>query len=311
MIGTQFIVHLEGDAGISVSRQTLMGNSIVINRQLMSQPIAIFNPLVFKRDPTSSVISFFMHVAIITFVLWFALQAHKQIVLPQRTAVAPVDIMPYIPMTVVAPKTMSGGGGGGARQVVEASKGHAQLVVKTQVAPPEILKIGHPKLTETPTEVMPQQVKLPDNKMPTFGDTQSAQVTMASQGSGRGSSFGQGAGGGIGSSRGAGMGVGSVGGYGGGIMTVGGGVAAPQIIHAVQPEFTDAARQTKYQGIVSIQMIVDTEGNPEDMRVVRHLGMGLDQKAIEAVRQYKFKPAMYQGHPVSVQMLIDVEFHLY
>ncbi len=94
-------------------------------------------------------------------------------------------------------------------------------------------------------------------------------------------------------------------------MTVGGGVTAPQVIHTVEPEFTDAARQTKYQGIVSIQLIVDPQGNPEDIRIVRHLGMGLDEKAIEAVKQYKFRPSMYQGHPVPVQIFIDVEFHLY
>ncbi len=94
-------------------------------------------------------------------------------------------------------------------------------------------------------------------------------------------------------------------------MSVGGGVAAPQVIHSVDPEFTDAARQAKYSGVVSIQLIVDTHGNPQAIQVVRHLGMGLDEKAIEAVRQYKFKPAMYQGHPVPVRVVVDVNFHLY
>ena len=140
--------------------------------------------------------------------------------------------------------------------------------------------------------------------------TQSPQIALASQGSGSGSGFGQGGGGGIGSGHGAGVGPGSAGGYGGGIMTVGGGVMAPQVIHRVEPQFSDEARRTKYQGNVSIQLIVDAQGNPQNIRVIRHLGMGLDEKAIAAVRQYKFKPAMFQGHPVPVQIIIDVDFHL-
>lgn len=278
---------------------------------LTSQPIAVVDPLAVKRDPLSSVISSVMHAAIFTLILWFALQAHQQIVAPQRVEITPVDIKPYIPVTVPAPQTMGGGGGGGAHQVVEVSKGHLPPVAKTQMAPLETLKVDHPKLAAAPTVVMPQRVNIPDNKMPNFGDTQSPQVALASQGGGSGSGFGQGAGGGIGSGRGAGVGRGSVGGYGGGVMSVGGGVIAPQVVHSVEPEFSDAARQTKYQGVVSIRLIVDTQGNPENIQVVHHLGMGLDEKAIEAVRQYKFRPAMYQGHPVPVQIVIDVEFHQY
>jgi TonB family protein len=139
----------------------------------------------------------------------------------------------------------------------------------------------------------------------------SPQIKLASQGSGSGSGFGQGAGGGIGMGRGIGAGPGSGGGYGGGVMSVGGGVSAPQIIHSVDPQFTDEARQADYQGTVSIQLIIDSQGNPQNVHVVRHLGMGLDEKAMEAVRQYKFRPAMYQGHAVAVQMIVNVDFHLH
>lgn len=288
-----------------------MGNPAFNHPQLTSQPIAIFNPLVCKRDPLSSLISFVLHATILTFLFWFALQEHKRIVLPLQVEVTPVDIQPYIPITVPAIQAMGGGGGGGAREVVKTSKGQIPPVTKMQIVPLATLTIGHPKLAVMPAEVIPQQIKLPDSKMPNIGDMQSAQVTLISQGGGKSSSFGQGIGGGMGSNHGVGVGPGSAGGYGGGIMTVGGGVTAPQIIHTAEPEFTDAARRTKYQGIVSIQIIVDPQGNPEDLRVIRHLGMGLDEKAIEAVRHYKFKPAMYQGHPVPVQILIDVEFHLY
>ncbi|HEX4285785.1 MAG TPA: energy transducer TonB, partial [Terracidiphilus sp.] len=126
-----------------------------------------------------------------------------------------------------------------------------------------------------------------------------------------GSGFGHGLGGGLGAGKGAGAGPGTGGGYGGGVMSVGGGVSAPQVVHAVQPDFTPEARQSNYEGTVSLQLIVDSQGNPQAIRVIRHLGMGLDQKAIQAVQQYRFRPAVYQGHPVAVQMVIDVEFHLH
>jgi TonB family protein len=118
-------------------------------------------------------------------------------------------------------------------------------------------------------------------------------------------------GGGIGMGHGIGAGPGSGGGYGGGLMSVGGGVSAPQVIHSVEPEFTESARSANYQGTVSIQLIVDSQGNPQNVQVMRHLGMGLDEKAIQAVKEYRFRPAMYQGHPVAVQMVIDVDFHLH
>lgn len=279
--------------------------------ELFSQPIAVADPLAVKRNPASSVVSFLMHAGIFALIVWFIFQARNHIVPRQKVEVTPVYVPPYLPpVTLPAPQSMGGGGGGGFHQVIEASKGHLPPVEKTPINPPE-LQVDHPKLAVAPAMVMPQQIKIPDNNLPNLGSTQSQQVVMTSQGSGSGSGFGQGAGGGIGSGDGGGIGQGSVGGYGGGVMTVGGGVTAPQLIHKVEPEFTDAARRTKYQGVASIGLIVDAQGNPEGIHVVRHLGMGLDEKAVEAVRQYKFKPAMFQGHAVPVQMVIDVNFHMY
>jgi protein TonB len=94
-------------------------------------------------------------------------------------------------------------------------------------------------------------------------------------------------------------------------MSVGGGVSAPVVIHQVDPEFTEQARQQNYQGTVAIQLIVDAQGNPQNVHVARHLGQGLDEKAVAAVRQYRFRPAMYQGHPVAVQMIVEVDFRLH
>jgi protein TonB len=149
------------------------------------------------------------------------------------------------------------------------------------------------------------------SNLPILGMDRSPQIALASQGSGSHSGFGMGMSGGLGVGQGAGAGPGSGGGYGGGVMSVGGGVTAPQVIHSVEPEFTDQARRANYQGTVSIELVVDAQGYPQDLRITRHLGMGLDQKALDAVRQYRFRPSMYQGHPVAVQMVIDVDFRLH
>jgi TonB family protein len=274
-----------------------------------SRPIFALDPLVFKRDPMSNVISFAVHVVAIALVIVLALKAHSIVTQKPATIVTPMDFNVSIPPIVLpVAKAMGGGGGGGVRDPVEASKGHLPMIAKIQFMPSQLVKLDHPKLAVEPSG----QVRMLDNSnLPNVGVSQSPQITMTSQGSGSGSGFGQGSGGGIGSGHGGGVGPGIGGGYGGGLMSVGGGVSAPQLIHSVEPEFTDDARLANYQGSVSIKLIVDSQGNPQDVRLASHLGMGLEEKALEAVRQYKFKAAMYQGHPVSVQILVDVAFHLH
>jgi TonB family protein len=172
--------------------------------------------------------------------------------------------------------------------------------------PLEAPKIETPKLLIQPAVA----IRMPDTQMPKLGLPQTQQVAMASQGPGGANGFGAGLFGGMGSGHGTGQGPGSDRGYGGGVMSVGGGVSAPEVIHSVQPQFTAEARSQNYQGVVAVQLIVDSQGFPQDVRVVRHLGMGLDEEAIAAVKQYRFRPAAYQGRSVSVQMVIDVDFRL-
>jgi len=94
------------------------------------------------------------------------------------------------------------------------------------------------------------------------------------------------------------------------IYHVGGDVSAPDLIFAPDPEFTEKARQAHYQGVCVVTLIVDAQGDPQHIQVVRHLGMGLDKKAIEAVRQYRFKPAMLHGKPVAVAVHIEINFRI-
>jgi TonB family protein len=270
------------------------------------------DPFAYQRSKASKVLSFILHAIVIGLVLYLGLQV--KVVIPAVKKVTGVDITLYAPppppkVMPVAPD-QGGGGGGGAHQIVEPTRGKPPEVKRDlpPVLAPQIIRIDHPKMAAEPTV----QVKLPDNSnMPNLGLAQSPQIALASQGRGSGSGFGAGLGGGLGAGHGVGNGPGSGGGYGGGVMSVGGGVSAPIVVHSVDPEFTSEARTANFQGSVTIQLIVDAQGNPQNVHVVRHLGMGLDDKAIEAVRQYKFKPAMYEGHPVAVQLVIEVAFHLH
>ena len=94
------------------------------------------------------------------------------------------------------------------------------------------------------------------------------------------------------------------------IYRVGNGVSAPRVIHKVEPIYSDEARAARYQGTVVLEAIIQKDGSVEIARVVRSLGFGLDEKAIEALSQWRFEPAKLNGEPVSVALNIEVNFNL-
>jgi TonB family protein len=183
-----------------------------------------------------------------------------------------------------------------------------------QITPPAmVVRNPNPKLTVEPTVVMPPQVKLPTmNAALNFGDPKAVLPSgPASNGTGSGGGIGSGVGGGVGVGTGPGVGQGRGGGMGGGYFRVGNGVSAPRALDAPDPEYSEEARKAKYQGTVVLWMVVDPNGTPQQVRVTRKLGMGLDEKAVEAVRRWKFEPAMKDGKPVAVQISVEVNFRLY
>jgi TonB family protein len=256
----------------------------------------------------TSLLSVGTHGAICAILLLFALAQWHTRQMQKKMLATAVDA-PFIPAANMK-DVMGGGGGGGNHELLEASKGKLPEFAKKQIVPPQSLKIDNPKIAVEPTVVMPD-MKLPDAKMPDLGIPQSSQVAFASQGSGSGSGFGSGSGGGVGSGNGNGVGPGEGGGYGGGIYHVGGGVSNPTLIYAPDPEFSDEARRAKYQGVCIVGLIVDAGGNPQKVHIVRPLGMGLDEKAMDAVRLYKFKPAQLKGKNVAVEVNIEVNFRIY
>jgi len=229
---------------------------------------------------------------------------------PPRATVTLVD--PSEMPTLQPSKTqVGGGGGGGDRDVLQATKGKLPKFSMQQITPPVVVvRNENPKLPVAPTIVVPPEVKIAMNNLPNLGDPMSGAM-LPSNGTGSGGGIGSGSGGGIGSGKGPGFGPGEGGGTGGGIFHVGGGVSPPRAVYAPEPEFSEEARKAKYQGTCTLGLVVGVDGRPTNIRVLTSLGMGLDEKAIEAVRTWKFEPAMKDGHPVAVDIALEVDFHLY
>src|SRR5579875_920999 len=235
--------------------------------ELTAQPVAVKDPMAVERDVKSSIVSFLVHAAVLGLILLFALEARHEIKVKPEPEQA-VTLKPFMPITAPMPKVMGGGGGGGSHDVIEASKGHLPKITKLQITPPSVIKVNHPKIPAPPTVIM-QPMKIPDNNLPNLGVPQSPQVKLASNGTGGGAGIGSGKATGVGSGNGAGVGPGSGQNYGGGVYSVGNGVSAPVPIYEVDPEFSDEARRAKYQGVVALQIVVDTKGLPENIQVVR------------------------------------------
>jgi TonB family protein len=226
--------------------------------------------------------------------------------------VVAVDISPYLPMLPPSPKKAGGGGGGGDRSPTPASKGAIPRFAKVQLAPPmAVIPNLAPKLQVPPTLLGPPELKLPQmsSNMP-WGDPNGV-VGPASNGPGFGGGIGSGEGGGVGSGKGGGLGPGEGGGFGGGAYSVGGGVSAPIPIYKPEPAYSEEARKAKYQGTVVLWIVVDASGGVTDCRVVKPLGLGLDEKAVETVKTWKFKPALKNSTPVPVRVMVEVSFRLF
>lgn len=279
--------------------------------ELTSTPIPVLDRMAVKPNPWAIGIATGVNLLILAAVLYFGARVLiDKFTKPVLTA-TDIDVGEF-----KAPKSdtkAGGGGGGGDHSLVDASKGKLPKFEKTPITPPQVQTIDHPLLPMEAAINVQKDIVLPDNPMlPNIGVKNSANVRLASNGQGGGGGMGTGYGGGMGSGSGNGYGPGSGGNAGGGVYRVGGQISAPVLTHGVDPEFSDEARRSKYQGICLISVIVDAQGNPQNPRVVRPLGMGLDEKALEAVRQFKFKPALKDGKtPVPVMMTVEINFRLY
>ncbi len=266
---------------------------------LESTPIAVPDRMAVKRSPKSTAIAVGAH-ALLILLIALLIAHHVQISAPAKVlTVAQLTAPPPPP---VAPKAEKIGGGGGQHDLAPVTQGHLPKFAQTQIVPPKAPPTIPPKLAVEPTVVVQKDLKMADNTMPNIGMPNSPL---------HGVSMGNGTGTGIGSGNGNGIGPGSGGNMGGGVYHIGGSVRAPVLVYQVDPEFSEEARKAKFSGNVQVYLIVGVDGTPSHVRVVRGVGMGLDEKAVEAVRQYKFKPAMQNGKAVPVDLYIDVNFQIF
>jgi TonB family protein len=281
--------------------------------ELTSKPVAVKDPLATERNPVSYAISAGINVGILLIALFAFRHQIVQAVAPKLVNLTNIDIPAWKPVTQKG-GAVGGGGGGGDHDLVNPIKGRLPKLEKNPIVTPQVIRNDHPKLAIEPAVDVQQNIKLPDNPMlPNVGMLNSSNNVVLSNGQGAHGGMGSGSGGGLGSGSGNGVGPGSGGNIGGGVFQVGNGVTAPVATYQPEAEFSEEARRAKYEGTVLIGLIVDAQGRPQNVHVVRSLGMGLDEKALEAVRQYRFKPAYNKAlhKPVPVMVDVEVNFRLF
>ena len=226
---------------------------------------------------------------------------------PRVTSTLVTDLTYALPS---APDRTGGGGGGGDRDMSPASRGNPPRFAHEQIVPPAIVvRREQPRLSAEPTLVGPPSLTFPQTAQ--MGDPFSHLTGPLSNGTGNSGGIGTGDHGGVGPGKGPGVGDGRDGGIGGGPYVVGHGVSAPRLIYDPEPEYSDEARKQRYQGVVLLRVVVGNDGLPRDVRVAQSLGLGLDEKALEAVRQWRFEPGRLEGRAVDVVVNIQVNFRLY
>jgi protein TonB len=226
--------------------------------------------------------------------------------------VTQLDFSPYLPKLPAGNKRAGGGGGGGEHNPIPASRGRLPKFSWTQFTPPKVATPLNPRLAMTPTVLGPPELRLPSPNTPNWGDPL-AKVMNDSSGPGSGNGIGSGHGTGVGSGSGAGVGPGNEWGTGGGYPSAGtNGYGYPSCLYCPNPQFSDEAVKAKYQGTVVLMAVITADGRAMDIHVAKGLGLGLDEKAIEAVRTWRFKPAIGpDGRASAVSTPIEVTFRLY
>jgi periplasmic protein TonB len=308
--------------------------SIRIVRKLRGLAVApserpLFGPrLSMKRSPGALMASGALHGAGL---LAFLLLTTMGVVAPTTFPMSEMRLV-----FLATPGPGGGGGGGGLKQPAPppAAKMKGVSAVKSPVPPPrpKTTTPPEPEPKKTPPPPAPEPVAKPVEPPPPAppkplpevvapvaqapADTTDKAGVLAdakdsdSHGPGSGAGAGTGQGTGIGEGTGSGIGPGSGGGTGGGPYRPGSGITPPSILREVHPDYTDEARRRGVQGDVELEIVVRADGSVGNVKVIRGLGSGLDQRAVDAVRQWRFAPAKRFGTPVDVMVEVAVEFKL-
>lgn len=279
---------------------------------LTAQPVTV-SPLFrdYRFRKRSAVFSLTAHFLLVAAILWLPgwfVTSEKPQERPQVLTQLTTEPL-FLNLPPKAQRS-GGGGGGGRREKTPASLGKLPRFSDRQLTPPtpKIVNLK-PVLPVEPTVVVPQIAQLPPVNIAQLGDPLGIPGPPSS-GPGTGGGIGTGTGGGVGSGKGPGVGPGEGGGTGGGVLRVGGGVSAPTVVYRIEPNYSEEARRARYQGSVVLSAIIRKDGSIQILKVIRGLGLGLDENAIEALKQWKFRPGTRSGEPVDVALNIEVNFAL-
>jgi TonB family protein len=308
------------------------GDAITAGRQLRSG--ARFRPgtaLIPRRPGMPAILSSLVHASAIGLVLWAT---------AGPTETAPVDDVVRTETHLVflmTPGPGGGGGGGGLRnplpprRVERRTERPKPAPSIPQVTPKPVITTARAETPKEPTPVpapVPKPVERAPEPLPSrtivapvvnaANDTrdregvieQTKTASAASQGPGTGTGAGAGQGIGSGAGSGAGLGDGSGGGTGGGPYRPGSGIEPPRLLREVKAEYTDEGRRRGITGEVLLEIVVQSDGSVGSVSVLRGLGAGLDQRAVAAVRQWRFAPARRRGAAVDVIVQVAVDFTL-
>jgi protein TonB len=254
--------------------------------QVTSKPVKVKD--IWSKDEnfgTTQIISIGLHAAIFALVIFVPLFWHFSTPTQAKSKmdVTPIDISPYINKLPAGATKAGGGGGANDHTMTPVNKGKLPKFKWTQFTPPQVkIQNPNPKLAMDPALLGPPDLKVPSPNMSTYGDPL-ASAYSDSLGHGNGTGIGSGTGGGI-----------------------------PICLYCPIPQYSDEARKAKYQGTVVLQVTITPDGRAINISVVKGPGLGLEEKAIEAVKGWKFKPAVGpNGKVVPTIVPIEVTFRLY
>ncbi len=280
-----------------------------------------------RQSRLPAIFSSSVHLVVLGLLLWVTTRTGASAGTTQ--AVEPARLV-----FLMTPGPGGGGGGGGNRAPKPAPKLERQGPPKPRIAVPKVTpapvlttakqQVEPPKPTPA---VTPQVVEKAPEPQPTktlvapvaeaaadprehVGVIDKPAPPAESQGQGTGGGAGSGSGAGNGQGIGSGIGDGSGGGTGGGPFRPGSGIEPPKLLREVKADYTEEARRRNLRGEVVLEIVVRSNGDVGDVRVLQGLGGGLESRAIAAVKQWKFSPATRRGQPVDVLVEVAVEFTL-
>lgn len=208
-----------------------------------------------------------------------------------------------------------GGGGGGGNKMPEPPK-KAEIPGQEKITVPAVKPPAPTPEIKPETPKPEEQINIPAKTMAAAAITAPGALetndATTSQGAGVGGGAGTGGGTGIGQGQGSGLGAGSGGGTGGGVYRPGNGVTVPVLLREVKPAYTAEAMRAKVQGTVLVECVVLPDGSVGNVQILKSLdsAFGLDQEAIKAAKQWRFRPGVRQGEPVPVLITIELSFTL-